>query len=378
MSCRVLFMISSMHRGGSEQQTLLLLRHLDRSRFQPHLFLLDRDGEWMSKLPDDVTVHSYHQEATSSGIYFPGRVLRDQTHQLKHLLSEQSIDVVYDRTFQMTMIAGPACHALSIPRVSTIVSPPAQAVPQVASRFVTLKRRRLAHAYSQSRHVVAVSQAAADSAKSYYGLADEQLTVVHNGVDIEGLAVSAAQTAVTKSDSLMLVCVGRMTEEKGQGDLLEALAMLPPGAPPIRLLLIGDGPLRSELQMMATESWSRHQVEFVGAVSNSAPYIASADGLVLPSRFEGLPNVVLEAMALGTPVIATRAGGTMELERDQPTILWCDAMDPRSLAGAIHNFSIDRESANKRAVNASELVGRHHEITAVTRKVEQLLLDESV
>ncbi len=64
------------------------------------------------------------------------------------------------------------------------------------------------------------------------------------------------------------------------------------------------------------------KLEFLGTQHNPLPYVAAADALVLPSHFEGMPNVVLEAMALGTPVIATRAGGTVELEREKPTILW--------------------------------------------------------
>jgi glycosyltransferase involved in cell wall biosynthesis len=377
MPWRVLFMISSMRRGGSEQQTLLLLRHLDRSKFHPHLFLLDQNGEWMSRVPPDVTIHSYDADATRAGFYFPGRILRDQTNQLMHVLRNASIDVVYDRTFFMSMIAGPACSRLAIPRVSTIVSPPAQALPQLESRFLQLKRRRLAKAYMQSRSVVAVSKAAAESAKSYYGLPDEKLTVIHNGVDIEAIAAAARQKELPASDFLTLVCIGRMTAEKGQRDLLEALAIYPATEQPIRLWMIGDGPLRGELQNLALESSGRHQIEFLGALSNPAPYIAAADTLVLPSRFEGMPNVVLEAMALGTPVIATRAGGTLELERDKPTILWCKAGDPKSLADALRNISTDRRSAQSRADNASELVAQYHDIESVTRNIERRLLGEA-
>ena len=376
MSRRVLFMISSLRRGGSEQQTLLLLQHLDRSKFEPHLFVLDRDGEWMYRVPPDVAVHSYDPTAANAGIYLPGRILRDQTNQLGQLLRQASIDVVYDRTFQMSMIAGPACVQLRIPRVSTIVSPPDQAIPLIESRFVKLKRQRLAKAYSQSRAVVAVSQVVAASASSYYGLPREKLTVIHNGVDFEAIAEAAGQIEVPASDQLTLACVGRMTSEKGHQDLIEALAVYPHGAPPIRLWMIGDGPLRGLLQDQVTESCRRHQVEFLGALSNPAPYIRAADVLVLPSRFEGMPNIVLEAMALGTPVIATRAGGTVELERDAPTVLWCQASDPNSLTDALQSFVANRKDAEMRADNAKELVHQHHEAEMVTRKIEQLLASE--
>lgn len=372
MQRRVLFMISSMRGGGSEQQTLLLLKHLDRSTFQPHLFLLERDGDWLSQIPDDVAVHSY-VGGSGKGLYFPGKALRDQSKWLVRLLQRESIDVVYDRTFHMTMMAGPACRSLGLPRVSTIVSPPDQALPLVETRFVELKRRRLAKAYHQSKAVVAVSHAAAESARSYYGLAKDHVLVIHNGVDFDAITQASSQQTVPRDEKLTLACIGRMTEEKGQLDLIHALAVLPAEQAPIRLRMIGDGPLRASLQRRATESCGHHEVEFIGAVENPAPFIAASDALVLPSRFEGMPNVVLEAMALGCPVIATRAGGTVDLERSQPTVLWCEPGDPNSIASAIETFASDRESARQRAAAARQLVIDHHDAKKVTRKIEKLL-----
>jgi len=368
MPHRVLLMISSMRGGGSEQQTLLLLRHLDRSQFEPHLFVLDRDGQWMAEVPDDVIVHGYDQSATSGGIYYPGRALRAQTRYLKQLLQRESIDVVYDRTFHMTMIAGPACTDLSVPRVSTIVSPPDRALPLVESRFVRLKRRRLSTSYQQSRTVVAVSNAVAESAKSYYRLPGDNLTVVHNGVDVAATTTSAQQASVSRDQRLTIVCVGRMTLEKGQSDLIDA------GSPTIRVWMIGDGPLRKELERQARDRCRKHEFEFLGRVSDPASYISASDALVLPSHFEGMPNVVLEAMALGTPVIATRAGGTVELERDEPTILWCNPNDPNSLAIAFREFSTNREAAIERVSAARRLVEEYHSVTQMTRHIERLLL----
>ena len=196
MPDRVLTMISSMRGGGSEQQTLLLLRHLDRSKFTPHLYVLQRSGELMSKVPDDVTVHSFEDAATPTGLYFPGRQLRQQIRHLQDLLKRESIDVIYDRTFHMSMIAGPAGKTLAVPRVSTIVSPPAHALPHVESRFVGLKRRHLAKAYHQSRSVVAVSQQAALSAMEYYGLSRDRVQVILNPVDVDEVQRASREQAI--------------------------------------------------------------------------------------------------------------------------------------------------------------------------------------
>lgn len=380
MPHRVLLMISSMRGGGSEQQTLLLLRHLDRSLFEPHLYVTQRSGELLSQIPEDVTIEAFDDVKARTGFYYPGRALRQQVKHVRDVLQRYSIDVLYDRTYHMTMVASGAADPLGLPRLSTIVSPPEYALPTVESRFIQLKRNRLARAYRQSRAVVAVSKQAARSAERYYRLADQSVHVIHNPVDEELLRRDANAGARPQRDErLTLVCVGRMTIEKGHQDLLQALRMVqkdwPPLSPGFRVWMIGNGPLLDELKSQSVQISPPHQVDFLGVSSNPAPHIASADGLILPSHFEGLPNVVLEAMALGTPVIATRCGGTIELERDKPTIQWAKPNEPRSLANAILSFAVEREAARLRAANASELVARFHCVGATTRRIERLLCE---
>ncbi len=372
-----------MRGGGSEQQTLMLLKHLDRKRFQPHLYLSQRAGDLLRQVPSDVVVHSFDESESSGGFYFPGRILSQQVAHLRGVLTGAQIDVIYDRTFHMSMIAGVAAFREGVPRVSTIVSPPHRALPLVESRFVWLKRRRLAKAYQQSKHVVAVSQQAADSAEEYYGLPGGSVKVIVNPVDRESLCAAAASDKQTrqKEGHQILVCVGRMTAEKGHRDLIDALARTeshwPKNVPPIQLRLIGDGPLRSDLQAKASTSITKHEIQFLGLQSNPASEIAAADALILPSHFEGMPNVVLEAMALRTPVIATRAGGTIELQRDKQTVLWAQPRDPSSLADAILQFATDPKQMTSYAEAAFDLVTQHHDVHKATRRIEDLLRSNS-
>jgi glycosyltransferase involved in cell wall biosynthesis len=296
---------------------------------------------------------------------------------LRALCERQSIAAIYDRTCLMTLIAGPAASPLGIGRVSTVVSPPHLAVPSVEKRFVGIKRRRLARAYRDSRSVIAVSRQAANSARQFYGLAEEAVRVITNPVDIALVREAANGPPPPRDDRLTFVCVGRMTEEKGHRDLLSALALtesrLPTDFPPATFWLIGDGPLRPHLEAQWKSIRCRHRVEFLGTVRSAAAAIAAADALVLPSHFEGMPNVVLEAMALGTPVIATRAGGTIELQRDEPTILWAQPNNPASLADAIAEFATDRQAAERRAEAARRMIAEHHDAAATTRQIEELL-----
>jgi glycosyltransferase involved in cell wall biosynthesis len=372
-------MISSMRGGGSERQTLMLLNHLDRSLFSPHLYVMEKAGDLLAQVPADVPIHSFEDARKKQLIYMPGGVMRQQVQHLKKLLADESIDVIYDRTFHMTMIAGPASRQRNIPRVSTIVSPPELALPLVEKRFVRMKQHRLAKAYKESRQIIAVSKIAAESAESFYQLASQSVIVLPNPVDTQALLQTTVKTNKQDNPSaLTLVCVGRMTKEKGHRDLIDAIAIAqaswPDSNPSLHIQLIGDGPLRAELELRAMKIREPHSVKFCGALSNVGPSIANADALILPSLFEGMPNVVLEAMALETPVIATRAGGTIELEREEPTILWAEPQNAESLAAAIVSFGTDPKSSVPRTQAATRLITRHHNIETTCHRLEQHLL----
>lgn len=393
----VLLMIGSMAGGGSERQTLLLLRHLDRRAFNVHLYVKRAEGSLMAQVPDDVCVHTATSFASHNRLYWPGRIAAQEANELRQILLQQEIDVVYDRTYHMSLIAGPACARLSgagkrVPRISTIVSPPSRALPSVETRFVELKRRKLATAYSRSDEVIAVSQIAADDAARHYRLESKHISVIRNPVDVDALneGCKHATSALDRDrERINMVCVGRMTSEKGHATLLNALQLLqddwPTQTQPIHMWLVGDGPRRGELTDMACqfgllasdESRSdvrHHLVSFVGHVNEPAASIAAADALVLPSHFEGLPNVVLEAMAVSTPVIATRAGGTTEIQHDDPVAFWAEAGDVASLAAAILKFVTHRDLANVHVNNALRALDQHHDVRQTTRRIESLLL----
>ncbi len=397
----VLLMASSMRGGGSEKQVLLLARHLDRNRLRPHLYLTEAAGPLMQHVPADVPVIAYDQQPAAvgsapGGWYLPGGQLRKQTRFVRDVIRRHAIEVVYDRTFHMTLLAGKA--ARGVRRVATIVSPPHLAVPFVEQRFVSLKRRRLAAAYRGADAVVAVSKAAADSAEAYYGLPPGSVIVIPNPLDPDSLdpdslnpsgargRPSGDEPASTSrsgsgsgstSGSATLVCVARMTDEKGHADLIGALPMVrdrwPSSRPPWQLRLVGDGPLRETLQSRVQALGLSDRVRFVGAVASAGAEIAAADALILPSRFEGMPNVVLEAMALGTPVIATRSGGTAELQADRPTAFWASPNDPQSLAEAILRFAGDPDQAARHRDAARHYVRAHHDLGTIVGRIEALL-----
>ena len=133
-------------------------------------------------------------------------------------------------------------------------------------------------------------------------------------------------------DAPVVGTVGRLAEVKQQGVLIRAFAQVLPAFPAARLLLVGDGPLRAELEGLAGSLGLGGAVLFAGYQSNPERYLAAMDVFVLPSRAEAMPLVIPEAWAAGRPVVASRVGGIPELIADGKTGLLVAPGDVDGLA----------------------------------------------
>ncbi|HMM74526.1 MAG TPA: glycosyltransferase [Gammaproteobacteria bacterium] len=168
-----------------------------------------------------------------------------------------------------------------------------------------------------------------------------------------------------------LFALGRLVEKKGFDVLLDALAALPPAVPPVVLTLAGDGPLRAALEARAGALAPRVAVRFLGWVEEVTSAFAAADLFVLPSRDEPFGIVVLEAMAAGVPIIATRTAGPLEV-LDAETARLVDVGDVAGLAAAIAADLADPASARRRAVRASAVFRQRYSAAAVVPRYERL------
>ncbi len=142
-------------------------------------------------------------------------------------------------------------------------------------------------------------------------------------------------------DAPVVLFVGRLAAQKGVADLIAALDLLQHVRPDLRALIVGDGPLRSQLEETAHAFRLDGAVRFLGHRDDVPRLLAAADLLVLPSLYEGLPNVVLEAMRARKPVVATAAPGTTEVIADGRTGLLVPVHDPTALARAIRTVVED-------------------------------------
>jgi glycosyltransferase involved in cell wall biosynthesis len=144
----------------------------------------------------------------------------------------------------------------------------------------------------------------------------EKMHVVRCGLPFDRIPLKSP-AAVKKT----IICVGRLSPEKGQAGLLRAFAKVRSSHPELELRLVGDGPERGALEALAEELGVSSAVTFAGRLpeEETLTEIARSDLLVLPSFMEGLPIVLMEAMAVGVPVIASRVAGIPELVEDGAT-----------------------------------------------------------
>ncbi|MEO6626305.1 MAG: glycosyltransferase family 4 protein, partial [Burkholderiaceae bacterium] len=202
-----------------------------------------------------------------------------------------------------------------------------------------LPRRMMQWAASRAEASIGVSEALAKIVRNW-GLPADRVLVMRNGVDLDRFVPidpAEARRELGLNGSPILLSVGHLVELKGHHIAIEALAQLMVEHPTAKLVLIGEGPERENLQTLANRLGVAANVIFAGAIPNTqlSPWYGAADCLILASSREGWPNVLLESMACGTPVVATRIGGTPEMVSEGVSGLLVDQRDPTRFASRI-------------------------------------------
>jgi glycosyltransferase involved in cell wall biosynthesis len=200
--------------------------------------------------------------------------------------------------------------------------------------------------------LIAVSDEVRSAILDEIGAVDDRVVVIPNGVDVERHHRPVDTAAVRAElgfapDDVVLVMVGTFKRQKGHSHLIEALSRLRGSHPELRILLVGDGPLRAEVQDAAHRARLDGMVRFLGSRRDIPRILAASDCFVLPSLWEGLPIALLEAMASGLPCIATEVSGTEQVVVDDVTGMLIPPGDPFALAKAMEQMVADPERARR-------------------------------
>lgn len=205
-----------------------------------------------------------------------------------------------------------------------------------------LSRRMMRWAAGRAETSIGVCQALVDILRDW-GVDPQRLQVMRNGVDLERFSPVAPQQAradLGLSADFVMLSVGQLVDVKGHDLTIAAFRHVLVAHPESRLYLVGQGRLLHHLQALAQSCGVGSRVVFVGPVPNEqlAKWYSAADVMVLSSRSEGWANVLLESLACGTPVVATRVGGSAEVLTDPSVGLLIDQREPALMANAIRQF----------------------------------------
>jgi len=363
---KVLFLVPSFAAGvgGAERVITILLRHLDHSRFECHLALVGEGRAFLEDVPLEVTV--YHLGVSRMRYCVPAvvgliRQLRPDT-----ILST----VIYLNA--MLMLARPFLSGR--PRILLREASIPSAFLVQGARYPRILKWMYRRLYPRADQIICLCDAAIDDMVEHLGINRDKLMRIYNPVDVEMVRrlVEDAESSYN-GPGPHVMAMGRLQREKAFDVLLRAFSSVLKAFPQAQLAILGEGPLETQLKEQAVGLSIGHSVTFSGFQKNPWPYVKHADLFVLASRFEGLPNALLEALAFGVPVVATDCpGGVREIQRSAPEIVLVPPEDHAALAaGIVATLSkpkSERPSSQQVAESLSDFDLQH-----IVREYSQLL-----
>lgn len=358
---RVALFIPSLAGGGAERVFSLLSRDLPQAGCRVDLVLTQRTGPYLDDLPSTVRVVSF--DTTHTALALPSLlryVWRERPDVLCSALPTANIAAAIVAT--LCRAAGrDLCY---VPTIHYLLSQRERRAETWKARIVS---KVLPWALCQANGVVAVSAAVASDAVQWGRLTPEKVCTIYNPVDVERIMAwegPPPHAWMQNPSGPVLVAAGRMVGEKDFPTLLHAIRRLDQG---IRLILLGDGPERSHLRHCIRALGIEDRVAIPGFVDNIYGFLHYADVFVLSSHIEAFGNVVVEALASGTPVVCTRAqGGVEEIFTAAPDIAAPDIKDgtgPKISPllrgdGTVHQDSTHAERSRNPAAEKRSEYGR--------------------
>ena len=353
---RILYVITELDVGGAEKALFELATRLDREIYEPEAACLMGEGPLAESLRErGVPVHLLDAR---------GKWDLRVVWRLRRLMA--GFDVVHSFLFHANMAARLAALGAGVGAV-------------VASARVAERSRPRRRALERWTHrLVDVEVCVSNGVRDYLGAGGfprDKLAVIPNGVDIERFAsrdpAFKAKLGIGP-DTPLVATIGRLHEQKGMTYFLRAAASVRHSRPDCHFLLVGHGPLEDELRAQAREFHIADHVTFLGFCDDIPSVLAATDVFVLASLWEGMPNAVLEAMAAGIPVVATRVEGTLDIIEDGETGVLVMPKDIPALVSSILRLLGDPARARRLGEAAQAHVRAHFLLDAMVHRHEEL------
>jgi glycosyltransferase involved in cell wall biosynthesis len=359
----LLAILPNVEGGGTHKVVLTLMNRLNRQKFDIHLLIIIRKGAFEDLIPKDIDVIFLNVDRVPKGI--PG---------IYKALRNIKPDLVFSATGNVNLVTlalKPFLPARTrfVARESTNIS--ASLKDPIYPKYPAIMRRAYRQLYPLADSIICQSQFMAQDLTENFRVKPSRLTVIRNPVDFDDILIKVEgekNPFIGHGPGPHIIGMGRLTYPKNFTGLIDAFADLHRIAASARLWIIGEGPMENELRNHCLQRGVGDAVCFPGFQRNPYPWLKHADLFVLSSSYEGMPNVLLEALACGCPVLATDCpGGTreiMELTGNNDKLVPLESFHiPPDLVGKPNN------------PDTIMLLERHFGLETIIKQYERLLLD---
>lgn len=347
-----------LERGGLEQQLLAAVSRLPARDFR-HVIVTCAHGG--GPQPDDVAVPE-HVRVVQLPAHHRGE---HWAADLAEVLHRDRVDILHLRGLSMLLDGTFAAELAGRVRIAMSF----HGFEKYPPNFNPIRRGLQRAAVRRCESRWAVSRAAAAAVCHELGIAPSEFSVVQNGVDASRFRPAAERQALRTQLRVppgipILLTVGNLKPIKRHADLIQAIEILAARGAPFLAVVVGQDHMNGRLHRLASEKNLTSHIIFTGDQPDPLPWYQMADIFVLPSRWEGMSNALLEAMSCGLPVVATSAGGNADVIQPGENGLLVPPASPESLADALSTLLKESSLRNRLGQAARRHIESHHTIEA--------------